>query len=1039
MEKMITADADMPICSVADNDVSPSITASTPAAVFTFVEVHPFSKAINDNSTITDSNDSINSNDDDDDDVDGLFLDQTVSTETQQKIAMNKFLAAQLSSNTTAKEDAWRELVQLMKKRVGGGDARSMSSDVSGGSRNNRRPLKNIGRPPRRTSGNCLGIGGRIKGGGNKDDVLGTICISSSAMKNIGSTHSSLTANTTDSDYHLDVSPKDTTAEGGGKEREGEKTTPPTQLPILSTSGVKVEQSPMVSPLSLGGSFDDDDVLIRPVNIMIGEQHYHPLANAPLTNKAQSQSPIPPTVATLVSPPVLQRRDKSVITSSKEGTKKSMSSMKKKRNQNIFFDIRKPFSDNYSLRSNDAIINNFVTPSLADSISEDNTSERHSTSVVSLSRIGLDAAAFTTSRQTETGTDSYTTTLNSNNCSDIDDGAVMLSTDAAKYYFTALLGDKKPKEEVVLSQQHPTTQLKPLDKTSRSASFVAQYGEVVSFEHMVNDSSTKKETIGEVVRQQQQSIPIDLDNLVSTSSDQHRSQKRRTKHRRGGNNNNNSLPSLEDQIRNVLQNQQTVVIRDDEEGGIEDEVVREGSWGLEKPKKNDSRVVRSGTTGSTTSAHDILKELRNSTTRNDATRSTTPPCSFISGSLNAPPLGIISIGGGRSPKKLPINSVDQAPSHHIAQLPALAPSRLDIPRPNRMFRKCISEPHPKTSAAATGMFSVETVDNMSDNSVSQREVSPLLSTTGADDVIKQDNPFERYRKAIGMIQQDSAPVKFNRPRGMFPKTYPQPSSAPEEELNNTYPFCNPPRTNLRDVEFPFEEQSSPISFTPDDASAVPHDVTVSLEGTSGMCISDASENAVASQMSVNFPTPSSITSQDLTPITLLLAPSKRDTRRANVVLPITVNESKLIRSTISRSNIADADDGVSLPAEAVEISNDSPVQRSWNVMDEIMNGTFLEDDAVEEAVWAATHSFSTTSIMDGIQNEEEEQSVFVVKRPEHLEWESKWTAFIASSVDDDDINTNEWADDDQWEDCNKDKRWEREDSGENSLPQKVML
>jgi len=614
----------MPTCSVADNDVSPSITASTPAAVFTFVddrpttrggsiidEVHPFSKAINDNSTITDSK---NSNDDDDDDVDGLFLDQTVSTETQQKIAMDKFLAAQLSGNTTAKVDAWRELVQLMKKRVGGGDARSMSSDVSGGSRNNRRPLKNIGRPPRRTSGNCLGIGGRIKGGGSKDDVLGTICISSSAMKNIGSTHSSLTANTTDSDYHLDVSPEDTTAEGGGKEREGEETTPPTQLPILSTSGVKVEQSPMVSPLSLGGSFDDDDdVLIRPVNIMIGEQHYHPLANAPLTNKAQSQSPIPPTAATFVSPPVLQMRDKSVITSSKEGTKKSMSSMKKKRNPNIFFDIRKP---NYSLRSKDEdpIINNFVTPSLADSISEDNTSERerHSTSVVSLPRIGLDAAAFTTSLQTETGTDSYTTTLNSNNCSDVDDGAVMLSTDAAKYFFTALLGDKKPKEEVVLSQQHPsTTQLKPLDKTSRSASFVAQ-----SYEHMVNDSSTKKETIGEVVKQQQQSIPIDLDNLVSTSSDQHRSQKRRTKHRRGGNNNNNSLPSLEDQIRNVLQKQQTVVIRDDEEGGIEDEVVREGSRGLEKPKKNDSRVVKSGTTGSTTSAHDILKELRNSTTRN---------------------------------------------------------------------------------------------------------------------------------------------------------------------------------------------------------------------------------------------------------------------------------------------------------------------------------------------------------------------------------------------------------------------------------------
>lgn len=302
-------------------------------------------------------------------------------------------------------------------------------------------------------------------------------------------------------------------------------------------------------------------------------------------------------------------------------------------------------------------------------------------------------------------------------------------------------------------------------------------------------------------------------------------------------------------------------------------------------------------------------------------------------------------------------------------------------------------------------------------------MSPLLSTTGADDVIKQDSPFERYWKAIGMKEQDSAPVKFNRPRGMFPKTHPQTSSAPEEELNNTNPFCSPPRTNLRDVEFPFEEQSSPISF---------HDVTVSLEDTSGMCLSDASENAVASQMNVNVPTPSSITSQDLPPITLLLAPSKRDTRRANVVLPSTVNESKLIRSTFSWSKIADADDGVSVPAEAVEISNDNPVQQSWNVMDEIMNETVLDDDAVEVAVWAATHSFSTTS--------EEEQSVFVVKRPENVEWESKWAAFVASSVDDD-FNTNEWdEDDDQWEDCNKDESWEREDVVEKMAAcRKVML
>lgn len=699
--KMIIA---TPTCSVAST-MSPSRTSSPPAAVFTFVEdepttitttrgdssideeIHPFSKAINDNSSTATTDKNNNNNNDDDDD--GSFLDQTVSTEIKQKIAMDKFLVAQLSGNTIAKEDAWRELVLLMKRVGGGGDARSMSSNVSagsGGSRNNdrRRISKNIGR--RRNSSNSLGIGGRIvKGGASKDDVLGTICITNSAMKNIKSTHSSLTANTTDSDNHyLDVTPEGGEG-GGGNERDGEET-PPNVLPILSTSGIKVEQSPMVSPLSLGGSFDDDDddVLIRPVNIMIGEQHYHPLATTTeITTKPHSQST------------TLKRRDEFDITSSNELRKKSMmSSIHKKKNPGIFFDIRKPFADNYSLRSNDddplIIQNNFVTPSLADSISEDNTSERHSTSVVSWSRTGLDAAAFTMNQrtETETGTDNYTTTVNSrNNCSDVDQGAVMLSTDATKYYFTALLGDKKPTKEVVLSQQqYPNTQLKLLDTKSK----------------MVNDSSTKKETIDEVVQQQLRSTPIGLDNFLSTSSDQHRSPRRKTKHRRGGNNNNNSLPSLEDQIRNVL-------LRNDDEGGNEDEVVNEGSLGLlDKPKKNTISV------GSTTSAQEILMELRTSTTSNVATtRSTTPPCSLVIGSLDAPPpLGIVSIGGrsqhqsqwSSSPEKLPMNN----------SLPALAPSRLDIPRPNRIFRKCISEPHPKTSAAATGMFSDGTVVNMSD-------------------------------------------------------------------------------------------------------------------------------------------------------------------------------------------------------------------------------------------------------------------------------------------------------------------------------------
>jgi hypothetical protein len=106
--------------------------------------------------------------------------------------------------------------------------------------------------------------------------------------------------------------------------------------------------------------------------------------------------------------------------------------------------------------------------------------------------------------------------------------------------------------------------------------------------------------------------------------------------------------------------------------------------------------------------------------------------------------------------------------------------------------------------------------------------------------------------------------------------------------------------------------------------------------------------------------------------------------------------------------------------------------------DQVMSESVLDDDAVEDAVWAATEGLSTASttsndvstLSEGekvqlhVKVEENGEEFFVIRKPQHQEWGTNWTSFAAA--DDDDYfdicpseSNDEWGGSDQW-DCTED-------------------
>lgn len=928
--------------------------------------------------------------------------------------------------------------------------------------------------------------------------------------------------------------------------------------------------------------------------------------------------------------------------------------MKMKKNP-VFFDIRKPFADNYSSISNDDPIP-IAASSLANSyISEEehiNATQQHSPVLLPLPRSGsppscLDVAYSTTSL---TGIGSHTTM--SNTTSSGGDGrgveGAVLSTDVE--YPSASVCVNEGAMGMALSRS--PSQL--IRRDASRSSFVAESydGEVITFEGMVDDTkeemvrgvtttaaaaatvtsafAASSQKISECMARQQQfrSIPIDTDISVSTLSlsPSKRSPKRRSK-RRGGNN--SSLPSLEDQIRSVLQHQSRSCVADDDEDGNEEVEEREGPLGLlpDKLKHKFGRVVKSGTVGSLTPVQDILMELRSSMP-SGAPRSLTPctfqSCSSLnSGSRDMPPLGIISIGGGRRVRQghrvlsgVPVVSspiendactsllsalapsrrdvprhhrmnrksvVDPHPATHalgsndswsgilpmtkIKDIPydsqqnvhdystdfvensifarednsgpsgsnssndnsqdappplgvisirgqgirqgqrscphdkhtnkmkksdnessyfmghplALAPSRRDVPRPHRLYRKSMSEPHQAVSAAISNTCSGITTakpsmpESACDSSTDIRNPPMYARDVMVKDDTKYVSPLERYRRAVGMKHEDSVPANFCRVNGIFPKTSPpsrittvkaREQLPDSEDLKSTNPLDSPLRQVLKELEFPFEEQSSPISFTLDDAT-LPHNISVSVEPnildepateqsfhTLGIGISYSSEKTVVSHTNDDLSTPPRISSPNPPPITLLLAPSKRDTLRARTASSF-IEESSCTRqqneirehcSTVIDAK-DDENDNVDHRSWAVakRLSNKISDGRSIQPYNDVRNENFLDDDVVEDSVWATTDNLFITSINSDneytLENhtlekeqpnvkkeeEEEEESIFVVKRPQNQEWEAKWNAFVTTNYDHDDyeFGTDEWGESDQWN-CDEDDSWREE-------------
>jgi hypothetical protein len=521
-------------------------------------------------------------------------------------------------------------------------------------------------------------------------------------------------------------------------------------------------------------------------------------------------------------------------------------------------------------------------------------------------------------------------------------------------------------------------------------------------------------------------------------------------------------------------------------------------------KEKSGRVVRSGTLESAASAQDILRELRDASSR----------VSKSNGRLGQEKYHTI-----RAASDSGICVDESCPFEHAPAL-ALVPLRSNnVHRPYRLNRRGSSnrddwgtlgeKPHHAVTTAAfvgttTSSAGVSTTKIFKDvaskpkdarngsigfGNVSISETAVFGNVVGCSQTDRNhESPLERYRKAVGMNQDDSAPVKFSRVRGIFPKTSPSSTiptmnrpQPPDSQFKSTNPFDSPPRCAFaKMMANPFEEQSSPILFT--EETAAEHSSFVS-----GMCISYLSEKVIASPTNNDRPTLPPNSSG-----VVLLPPSKRDTPaqvsppqkeeiQASIFQPknndaarFSKLTSTLVRNETSVNPENEDDDDVklaSLMETRLNNENYNLLMQQRNSMNEshnpgdhdtratnsikfmmknqIMSESVRGDEAVEDAVaavWAATDGFSITSATSNevstgyegrdmqpcVEIEDEGEDFFVIRKPQHRELATNWTAFAA------DYNTDiylseskdEWYGGDQW-DCNEDCGSTREEKVSN--------
>ena len=764
----------------------------------------------------------------------------------KQQVAMNNFLKAQTSGNPIAKNEKWKELVYAMKESETDSPTKQfnrVSSTKSTGSRYSK--------------GSTTPVTTK-----DYNAILGTLTINTPGGLKIGeqstdgiSISSGLTSKSDSppEDYNVEwgsinmwnPSPQPTPKKsvngqfaislsgdgtGGNKQLTYRTVTPP-NVPILSKNDD--DNLPLVSPLSVDGSFDDE-----------GEN------NGMMDTTGET---------TMSTPEELK-----LNIEDDDGDKKQQKNKGKKKNAPCFFNLGESFADNtkriWTDPNDDVGSPNIGSPNIGSPVSDPSSGgiERRSSSRT-LSPLLLPSprrsespivrgATFDTTKevpsfslgqpkvvvQQQRSTASASSSVASSSqlvCESIE-GEVMsyqdmeeqsLAAAQKEEEITAVFGDFTTQDEVIASPP-PADVLPEKEKKAATPSVVASAA----------------------ILELSQSIPLTRSEPIlnpppTTSS------KRRTK---------TTTTSLEEQILSVIKQQPDshVVDEEDEVEGDKGEATFGRSSPLPplaaatpststKPKK---KKKKSGTVGSTASAQDILKELRSSTPHShkysgslhsggySGTSLNSDSRNFLRGSQSdskkknetVPPLGSISarlaalearndikVGSAEqvatTRKDQAVNVVTKSPSNEDESADQvgvkLPPSKRDVPRPNRISRRSASEQTPVAT-----------------------ELKPAKSHGSISSSSKTRDTSEVYIQADIIhppVQANPEPPATSRISRLFPNTTPKPtitsggtpprrqSTNPFDDEPSTNPFDSPPRRKViadKSLEDPFDEQSSPI-------------------------------------------------------------------------------------------------------------------------------------------------------------------------------------------------------------------------------------
>lgn len=289
---------------------------------------------------------------------------------------------------------------------------------------------------------------------------------------------------------------------------------------------------------------------------------------------------------------------------------------------------------------------------------------------------------------------------------------------------------------------------------------------------------------------------------------------------------------------------------------------------LNSDSRNFLRGLRRGST-----PHSLQSGSNNSSSKN---KNETPPLGSISARLAALEARN-DIGGGSAehtitPKDQAVNAVTQSPSDEDESSDQvgvkLPPSKRDVPRPNRISRRSVSEPTPVATELKPA-----TSHGSGSSTTKSRDIS-------ADKDTQADNIHPQ-------VQVNPEPTATSQISRLFPNTTPKPitsggtpprqSTNPFDDGPSTNPFDSPPRRKVdadKSRGDPFDEPSSPI---PVERSGVTSEHSFNVDDSMDESVpKHPSSNDSGKAQRVIAP-PSSLPPRRDRQSPLTLSPSRRDT------------------------------------------------------------------------------------------------------------------------------------------------------------------